>query len=82
MQAFPSSASEHGNSAAKPASAPSREAIRTGYRHIDTAAAYGNEDRVGEGIRAAGVARNEVFITTKCGPPDLDDGFLQVIYRA
>ena len=49
------------------------EAIRTGYRHIDTAAAYGNEDRVGEGIRAAGIARKEVFITTKCGPPDLDD---------
>ena len=49
------------------------EAIATGYRHIDTAALYGNEDRVGEGIRAAGIARDEVFITTKCAPPDLDD---------
>ena len=49
------------------------EAIATGYRHIDTAALYGNEDRVGEGIRAAGVDRDAVFITTKCGPPDLDD---------
>ena len=49
------------------------EAIATGYRHIDTAALYGNEDRVGEGIRAAGIARDEVFITTKCAPPNLDD---------
>ena len=49
------------------------EAIAAGYRHIDTAALYENEDRVGEGIRAAGLPRDEVFITTKCGPPDLDD---------
>ena len=40
-------------------------AIRTGYRLIDTAAAYGNEREVGEGIRRAGVSRNEVFIETK-----------------
>ena len=33
------------------------EALRAGYRHIDTAAAYGNEDKVGEGLRAAGVPR-------------------------
>ena len=45
------------------------EAVRTGYRHIDTAAVYGNEDRVGEGIRAAGVARDEVFITTSAPRP-------------
>jgi 2,5-diketo-D-gluconate reductase B len=49
------------------------EAIRIGYRHIDTAAAYRNEDRVGEGIRAAGVPREELFITTKVAPEDLDD---------
>lgn len=40
-------------------------ALRTGYRHIDTAAAYGNEREVGEGIRRSGVDRAEVFIETK-----------------
>ena len=40
-------------------------AIRLGYRLIDTAAAYGNEREVGEGIRRAGVSRNEIFIETK-----------------
>jgi len=40
-------------------------ALRTGYRHIDTAAAYGNEREVGEGIRRSGLNRNEVFIETK-----------------
>src|SRR3954469_13032546 len=42
------------------------EALRTGYRHVDTAAAYGNEAQVGEAIRASGLDRGEVFITTKC----------------
>ena len=41
------------------------DAIKAGYRHIDTAAAYGNEASVGEGIRDAGVAREELFVTTK-----------------
>ncbi len=41
------------------------DALRLGYRHIDTAAAYGNEREVGEGIRRAGIARGEVFIETK-----------------
>ncbi len=41
-------------------------ALGTGYRHIDTAAAYGNEAGVGQAIRAAGLSRDEVFITTKC----------------
>lgn len=40
-------------------------AITAGYRHIDTARKYGTEERVGEGIRASGIARNELFITTK-----------------
>lgn len=40
-------------------------AVRTGYRHIDTAAAYGNEREVGEGIRRSGVARSDVIIETK-----------------
>jgi diketogulonate reductase-like aldo/keto reductase len=40
-------------------------ALRSGYRLIDTAAAYANEREVGEGIRRAGVARDEVFVETK-----------------
>lgn len=40
-------------------------AIKCGYRHIDTAFAYGNEVSVGEGIRASGVAREDIFLTTK-----------------
>lgn len=42
-----------------------RDALATGYRHIDTAQAYANERGVGEGLRASGVARDEVFVTTK-----------------
>ncbi|GAB6903126.1 aldo/keto reductase [Kineosporia succinea] len=42
-----------------------RTALQTGYRHIDTAAAYGNERQVGEGIRASGVDRSEIFVETK-----------------
>jgi diketogulonate reductase-like aldo/keto reductase len=42
-----------------------REAIDIGYRHIDTAQAYANERGVGEGLRASGVPRDEVFVTTK-----------------
>ena len=40
-------------------------AIRLGYRHIDTAAFYGNEGEVGQAIKAAGVPRQDLFITTK-----------------
>jgi len=40
-------------------------AISAGYRHIDTARKYGTEERVGEGIRASGIAREELFVTTK-----------------
>jgi diketogulonate reductase-like aldo/keto reductase len=40
-------------------------ALRDGYRLIDTAAAYGNERQVGEGIRRSGVERSEIFVTTK-----------------
>lgn len=42
-----------------------REALAAGYRSIDTAAIYGNEAGVGEAIRAAGVPRDELFVTTK-----------------
>ena len=41
------------------------DAIQTGYRLIDTAAAYGNEEAVGAAVRDCGVAREELFITTK-----------------
>jgi diketogulonate reductase-like aldo/keto reductase len=40
-------------------------ALQVGYRHVDTAAAYGNERQVGEGIRRSGLDRGEVFIETK-----------------
>lgn len=40
-------------------------ALEVGYRHIDTAAAYGNEREVGEGIRRSGLDRSEVFLETK-----------------
>ena len=42
-----------------------RDAVAIGYRNIDTAQAYGNERGVGEGVRTAGVARNELFVSTK-----------------
>lgn len=42
-----------------------RYAIQTGYRSIDTAAAHENEEAVGRGIAQSGVARGELFITTK-----------------
>jgi len=40
-------------------------ALRLGYRHVDTAQAYGNEQEVGEAIRSSGLERKEVFVTTK-----------------
>ena len=42
-----------------------REAVRIGYRHIDTAQAYGTERGVGEGVRPAAIPREEIFVTTK-----------------
>ncbi len=42
-------------------------AVKAGYRHIDTAHRYDNEEGVGEGIRKCGVAREELFITSKLG---------------
>jgi diketogulonate reductase-like aldo/keto reductase len=44
------------------------QALRLGYRHIDTAEMYDNERDVGEGLRASGVKRGEVFVTTKIWP--------------
>ncbi|MGO9900273.1 MAG: aldo/keto reductase [Solirubrobacteraceae bacterium] len=45
-----------------------RSALELGYRNIDTAQAYGNESSVGQALRESGVARDEVFITTKFHP--------------
>lgn len=41
------------------------QALATGYRHIDTAASYGNEEAVGRAIAASGIPRDELFVTTK-----------------
>jgi len=49
-----------------------RWALELGYRHIDTAQAYGNEESVGQGLRESGVAREDVFITTKFYPENRD----------
>jgi 2,5-diketo-D-gluconate reductase B len=46
-------------------------ALRLGYRHVDTAEMYDNEREVGEGLRASGVSREDVFITTKVWPDHL-----------
>ena len=48
-----------------------REALSVGYRHIDTARIYGNESSVGEGLRQSGVARRDVFVTTKLWNEDI-----------
>jgi glycerol 2-dehydrogenase (NADP+) len=45
-------------------------ALKHGYRHIDTATAYGNEKEVGVGIKRSGVPREEIFLTTKLDNPD------------
>lgn len=42
-----------------------REALRVGYRHIDTAAAYGNEESVGRAVRDSGIPRADIFVTSK-----------------
>ncbi len=44
------------------------QAVRLGYRHVDTAEMYDNERDVGDGIRASGVKRSELFVTTKIWP--------------
>jgi len=49
-----------------------RWALELGYRHIDTAQAYGNEESVGQGLRESGVPREDVFITTKFFPRHRD----------
>jgi diketogulonate reductase-like aldo/keto reductase len=47
------------------------DAIRSGYRHVDTAAMYENEEAMGEGLRESDVSRDEIFLTTKVWPSDI-----------
>src|SRR3982751_1274200 len=49
------------------------DAIQTGYRLIDTAASYGNEEAVGRAIKRSGVPREELFVTTKLWLADAGD---------
>ncbi len=53
------------------------KALEIGYRHIDTAQIYENEEEVGAGIAASGVKRNDIFLTTKIWNSNLRDGALQ-----
>ncbi len=55
----------------EPGRAAIETALRLGYRHLDAARKYGTEDEVGEGIRASGVARGEIFLTTKVSHENL-----------
>src|SRR5919112_6440028 len=54
-----------------------RDALEIGYRHIDTARAYGNEAEVGEGIAQSGVDRAAIFLTTKIFPGDFEPDALK-----
>jgi 2,5-diketo-D-gluconate reductase B len=57
-----------------------KTALEVGYRHLDTAAHYGNEKENGEALRASGVSRADVFITTKVRPTDaMPDAFARVV---
>lgn len=53
------------------------EALNSGYRHIDTAQAYQNEEYVGRGLRDAGLPRDDYFLTTKIWMSEFRDGDLQ-----
>ncbi len=52
-------------SSGKSCEAAVRGALEVGYRHIDTASFYGNEESVGKAIRASGIPREEIYVTTK-----------------
>lgn len=47
-----------------------RNALETGYRHIDTAAGYGNEESVGIAVKQSGISRDEIFVTSKLQNPE------------
>ncbi len=56
-------------------------ALEAGYRHVDTATVYGNEQEVGRALADSGVPRDEVFLTTKC-PPDRAGAELETLQRS
>jgi 2,5-diketo-D-gluconate reductase A len=56
-------------------------ALAAGYRHLDTATVYGNEGEVGAGLERSGLARDQVFVTTKC-PPDRADDAIGTLRRS
>ncbi len=60
-----------------PGAQATKDAIDVGYRHIDTAANYGNEEDVGRGIKASGIKREELFVVTKVWTTNLNEGVLQ-----
>ena len=60
------------------AAAAVQHALEFGYRSIDTASAYGNERDVGRGIRASGVPREDIFVSTKVDGPD--HGYERTLY--
>src|SRR3982074_3222450 len=53
------------------------QALRLGYRHIETAQDYENAGEVGEGLRASGTRRDEVFVTTKIGASQCAPHYLE-----
>jgi diketogulonate reductase-like aldo/keto reductase len=53
------------------------EALKIGYRHVDTAQGYSNEEAVGEGLAASGVGRDGVFVTTKVRPQLIGEAMLE-----
>jgi 2,5-diketo-D-gluconate reductase B len=62
------------------------QALKLGYRHVDTAQIYENEREIGEGLRASGIRRNEVFLTTKIwtthfAPNDLERSAKESLVR-
>ena len=61
------------------AAAAVRATTEIGYRHIDTAQAYGNERGVGEGVRASGIARDKLFVTTKLDVDKAQQGVQQIL---
>lgn len=52
-------------------------ALKAGYRHVDTAAMYGNEEAVGAGLKGSGLPRDEIFVTTKVWHSDLEPADLR-----
>ncbi len=58
------------------------QALRLGYRHVDTAEMYDNEQAVGEGLHASGIKRGDVFVTTKIWPAHFAPGELERAARA